>query len=172
MKRNLIAVTLVLILTCLFAGCGITVPRPEVKEGRFDFSITYELNGEEKTFSAVYVCEYDGVSWSIEGGDFSRDWKDCTEGDYEGDDYSAIVGKTEDGGAIVLFFGIYPEYFMGDSAGDRGAPEPSVYIAYPEAEDGSFELVNDPQEVEEIYGVKIIRYEYDEPIENVFGLFK
>ena len=172
MKRKLIAATLALMLVCTLASCELAVLRPEVKEGRFDFSITYELNGEEKTFSAVYVCEYDGASWSIEGGDFSRDWKDCTEGDYEGDDYSAIIGKTEDGGDIILFFGIYPEYFMGDSMDGRGVPEPSLYVSYPMAEDGSYELVNDQQELEEVYGVKIIRYEYDEPIENTFGMFK
>ena len=171
MKRKLVALILALTVVCMFTSCGFTVPRPEVKEGRFNFSITYELNGEEKTFSAVYVCEFDGTSWSLDGG-YGRDWKAHTEGDYEGDDdYSAVIGKTEDGGDIILFFGIYPEYFMGDSTADRGIPEPSVYISYPEDENGATGLVNDPIEVEELYGAKIISADYDEPIENTFGLF-
>ena len=169
MKRRLIALFLLLTLVGTLTGCGITVPRPEVEEGNFNFSITYEINGKVDTLSAVYMCEFDGVSWSVEGG-YGRDWKAHTEGDYEGDDYSAIIGTTEDGGDIVLFFGIYPEYFMNDSTGDRGAPEPSLYISYTLDVD-EYGLVSDPLEVEEIYGAKIISYEYDAPIVNTFNLF-
>ena len=168
MKRRLIALFLLLTLVSTLTGCGITVPRPEVEEGEFNFSITYEINGKVDTLSAVYMCEFDGVSWSVDGG-YGRDWKAHTEGDYEGDDYSAIIGTTEDGGDIVLFFGIYPEYFMNDSTGDRGAPEPSLYISYTLDVD-EYGLVSDPLEVEEIYGAKIISYEYDAPIVNTFNL--
>ena len=170
MKRILIALILVLTFACTLTSCGLTVPRPEVKEGQFDFSITYEINGKVDTLVAVYSCEFEGVSWSIDGG-YGRDWNAHTEGDYEGDDYSAVVGKTEDGGDIILFFGIYPEYFMNDSAGDRGVPEPSLYIAYSENDGAEVGLVNDSSEVAEIYGAKIISYEYDEPIKNTFALF-
>ena len=172
MKKLLCALIAVLLLSLCFTSCGLTVPRPEVKEGRFDFSITYEIAGKADTLSAVYVCEFNGVSWSLDGG-YGRDWKAHTEGDYEGDDdYSAVIGKTEDGGDIVLFFGIYPEYFMNDQTGDRGAPEPSIYVAYPENEHGESGLVNIPEEVEALCGAKIIRNEYDAPIENSYGLFR
>ena len=171
MKKVLCALSLVLMVSVMLTSCGLTVPRPEIKTGEFDFSITYEIDGKVGTLSAVYVCEFDGTSWTLDGG-YGRDWKAHTEGDYKGDDYSAIIGTTDDGGDIVLFFGIYPEYFMNDEMGDRGVPEPSVYVAYPENEHGEIGLVNDPAEVEELYGAKIISYEYDEPIENSFGLFK
>ena len=171
MKKLLSAISVLLLLSLCLSGCGLTVPRPEIKEGAFDFSITYELYGEEKTFSAVFKCEFDGTSWSLDGG-YGRDWKSWTEGDYEGDDtYSAIIGKTEDGGDIILFFGIYPEYFMNDPACDRGEPEPSIYISYPENENGESGLVNIPEEVEALCGAKIISYKYASPIENSFGMF-
>ena len=170
MKRISKAMILAIIVVFMLTGCGFTVPRPEIKKGEFDFSITYELNGEEKTFSAVYMCEFDGISWSLDGG-YGRDWKAWTQGSYEGDTYSAIIGTTEDGGDIVLFFGVYPEYFMNDPAGDRGALEPSIYVSYPENAHGESTLVNIPEEVEELCGAKIISYVYDEPIENTFGLF-
>ena len=171
MRKLLCALLLVFIVTVSFTSCGLTVERPEVKKGEFNFSITYELYGEVKTLSAVYACEFDGTSWSLDGG-YGRDWKSSTEGDYEGDDtYSAIIGKTEDGGDIILFFGIYPEYFMNDPACDRGEPEPSIYISYPENENGESGLVNIPEEVEALCGAKIISYEYDSPIENSFGMF-
>lgn len=170
--KKIVTLLAVLLVACLsLASCGLAVPRPEVKEGRFNFSVTYELNGEVKTLECIYVCEFDGTSWSLEGGDYSRDWKAHTEGDFEGDDYSAIIGKTEDGGDIILFFGIYPEYFMGDpNTGDRGIPEPDLYISYTMGE-GEYGLVQEEDVIEEVYGAKILDYEYDEPIENTFALF-
>ena len=171
MKRIIAFLILTALLAVMLTGCGAAVPRPEVKEGRFDFSITYEMNGEINTFSAVYVCEYDGSSWTPDGFNFTRDWKAYVEGEYEGDYNSAIIGKTEDGGDIILLFGVYPEYFMGDSIGDSGVPTPSVYIVYPEDEHGHSSSVAEPKDVEELYGVKIISYEYAAPIENSFSLF-
>ena len=171
--KKVLALLIVSILLCLcLTSCGLAVPRPEIKEGEFDFSITYSLKGEEHTLSAVYMCEFDGVSWSIDGG-YGRDWKAWTEGDYEGDDdYSAIIGKTEDGGDIVLFFGIYPEYFMNDQTGDRGAPEPQIYITYPENEHGEIGLVNIPEEVEALCDAKIVSYQYAAPLDNIYGFLK
>ena len=172
MKRMLIALVLVLTLACTLTSCGLQVPRPEIKEGRFDFSITYEIFGEVNTLSATYVCEFDGTSWSLEGGSYSRDWVDYVEGNYEGDDYSAKIGTTDDGGDIWLFFGIYPEYFMGDpEIGDRGIPEPMLYISYPEDETGGMGYNGVQEDIAERYGAKIISYEYANPLDNEFAVF-
>ena len=47
--------------TVIFSGCALKkMPVPSVKEGRFNFSFTYEINGEKETYSGVYVCKYDG----------------------------------------------------------------------------------------------------------------
>ena len=171
MKRILCTVLLVA-LVLMLASCGLQVPRPEGKEGRFNFSVTYELSGVTNTFSAVYVCEFNGTNWSVDGG-YSRDWDIHVEGDYEGDNYSAILGKVDDGGSIYLHFGLYPEYFMGDpETGDWGLPEPSIAIVYPENELGEMIQIGDPIELERDYGIRIVSYEYDEPIANTFGLFK
>ena len=171
MKRILCTVLLAA-LVLMLASCGLQVPRPEVKEGRFNFSVTYEISGVTNTFSAVYVCEFNGTNWSVDGG-YSRDWDIHVEGDYEGDNYSAILGKVDDGGSIHLHFGLYPEYFMGDpETGDWGLPEPSIAIVYPENELGEMIQIGDPLELERDYGIRIVSYEYDEPIANTFGLFK
>ena len=42
-----ICVVLVTMFTSLLSGCAAVVRLPKVKEGRFDFSVTYEINGEE-----------------------------------------------------------------------------------------------------------------------------
>ena len=171
MKKLLGALILVVLLMSMLTGCGLHVPRPSVKEAKFNFTITYELSGEVKTLSGIYECEFDGTSWSLDGG-YSRDWDIDVEGDYVGDDYTAIIGTTEDGGSIVISFGFNPQYFMGDtSLGEDARPQPTVFVTYPETEAGESKLVNDPTEVAEIYGAKLIGIEYDPPIENSFSLF-
>ena len=170
MKKIISLLLLTVMLAIMLTGCGLAASRPEVKEGRFNISVTYEINGKVNTFSGVYVCEFDGSSWTPDGFSFTRDWKSHIEGDYEGDYNSAIIGRTEDGGEIILFFGVYPEYFMGDYTGDGGTPVPSIYVNY-EEEDGDSSAVTDPGELEELYGIKLISYEYASPIENSFSAF-
>ena len=55
-----IVASLVLLSTLFLSGCAVAkMPVPSVKEGRFNFSFTYEINGEEKNYSGVYGCKYD-----------------------------------------------------------------------------------------------------------------
>ena len=157
-------------LIVMLAGCGLQVPRPEIKNGRFNFSVTYEIKGETNTFSAVYVCEFNGTNWSFDGG-YSRDWDIHVEGDYEGDDYSAILGKVDDGGSIYLHFGLYPEYFMGDPEYADHTPDAWVsviYYAYRDKYSATYnDIIDDPETVAG-YGARLLSLECDQPIENSF----
>ena len=73
MKRKLCVLILLLMLVSILEGCGLDVPRPEVKEGRFHFTATYVLNGEVKTVSDEYICKYDGIGWVfLEFNQYSR----------------------------------------------------------------------------------------------------
>ena len=160
----------VLLLSVILSSCGLTVPRPEIKEGKFNYSVTYELNGEVKTVSGVYVCKYAGTSWSLDGG-YSRDWNGYLEGGTD-DDY-VVIGTTNDGGTLILVLYLYPDYFMGeDFVSLYGEPEPYLQIDYPLEDSDGFRFETDETIIEENYGAKIISYEYDKPIENTFGLFK
>ena len=160
---------LLVFLVGMLSSCGLSVPRPEVKSGEFDFSVTYEFNGEIKTVSGVYVCEYDGTERGLYG--CFRSWKGYIK-DYEVKD-KLEIGTTDDGGTILLITGLYPEYFMGDdTAGYDGAPTMKLMICYPENEHGETKVESDMQVIEEDYGARIVNYEYDEPIQNSFGLFK
>ena len=172
MKRILSVSIVVLLLAVLLAGCGLRVPRPAVKEGEFAFSITYELDGEIKTLSGVYVCEYDGTSWALDGG-YSRDWKSSMKGVEAGNQYEVEVGTTDDGGSVLLSYGFYPEYFMGDTETvDMGAPEPQLTVTHAmEGVDG-MSMLYDQEELARLYNVRIVAYEYAEPIENTFGFLK
>ena len=78
-------------------SCGLTVPRPDVKEGEFDVSVTYEVNGEIKTLDLVYICEYDGVGWTIEGTSY-RAWNGHFDGYEDGvemiDDNQELIAES------------------------------------------------------------------------------
>ena len=162
--KKVICLWIVLSLFSLgLTSCGLTMPRPEVKEGQFDVSVTYEVGGETKTLDLVYVCDYDGVKMSLEGTRY-RAWNGHFEG-YEDGEVIDIF-EADDGSRIVLSFLIYAEHFMG---------EPDYVDFYPEAkteriyfEDGTEMIDYDEELITEDYGVRIIGIDYDEPIKNTF----
>ena len=165
MKKSICVLIVLLLISLSLTSCGITVPHPEVKEGEFDVSITYEVNGEVKTLDLVYICEFDGVDLTIDGARY-RAWR----GHFDGYEEGAVIEvlETEDGGKIALCFLIYPEYFMGE-------PDyvldfyPHVLTNYIYYEDGNEMIIDDQELIAEEYGVKVIGCEYSEPIENNFN---
>ena len=52
MKRIIAILVLAVLLIGALTGCSVEAP-PKIKEGRFNFSITYEQQGETKTVSGV-----------------------------------------------------------------------------------------------------------------------
>ena len=163
MKRILSALLLVLMLACVLSGCG-NVARPEIKKGEFDFSVTYELNGEVKTVSGVYVCKFDGVDLSLDGG-FHREWKGYIKDDAMED--SILLTIAENGGEVELNLGLDPDCFMGDP--NVEGDEPFVpWISVKVVNDEGLYFENDTDVIANTYGAKIISYDYDEPIQNTF----
>lgn len=160
MKKTVLVVIFALLLSLGFSGCGLTVARPEVKEGRFHISLTYEHNGAIKTASGVYVCEYDGVVWYNVDRDPFVKWKESFEGDIR-DGGVLPIGNTEDGGEIVISLLLHPEYFMGDPAYAEATPRIRAELLYEDRQ------IDDAQILAE-YGVRLIDCEYDAPIENTY----
>lgn len=160
MRRFFLVSILILMLTTMITGCGGDVPKPEVKEGRFNISVTYEHNGEMKTLSGVYVCEYDGVVWYDVNRDPFVNWKESFEGDIK-DGGIIPICNTDDGGEIFISLLLYPEYFMGDPDYAEYTPNVRAELFYDD------EQIDDAEIIAE-YGVKLISYECDEPIENSF----
>lgn len=166
MKRFLSVLTLLFLLLEMLTGCGLRVPRPEIKKGEFAFSVTYELHGEVNTVSGIFVCEFAGLYWTLEGG-YGRDWSGYIK---DGKMEEIIVLETaEDGGQVELNLHFDPGHFMGDNG--RGNDEPfSPWIDVRLYDEGLY-FENDTKIVEEVYGARIISYEYDAPIENTFTRF-
>ena len=176
-KKKLIKVlvlSLVVVLAAnalMFAsvtGAFKTVPKPEIKEGEFDFALTYEVDGETKVIEGTYVCEFDGITRAIDG--VGRRWNGYIK---DHDDFTNYEIKTTDDGIIKIDLNICSEFFMSDPeyamivSSEQTKPEPYVYIT------SGNENVDDPtNEVSfsayEGDDVKIISFEYDEPIENIY----
>ena len=163
MKKILCFLATLLLLSLGLTSCGFSVPRPEIKYGEFNFSVTYEYGGDTKTISGVYVCEFDGIDLALDGG-YHREWKgyikDATTEDM------ITLGIAEDGSEVELNLCFNPDRFMGDYL---ETVEPFVaYLSVAIVREGLV-FENDAEIIAETYGAKIINYEYDVPIENTFG---
>ena len=143
-----------------FTGAFLTIPKPEVKEGEFDFALTYEVDGETKVIEGTYVCEFEGVSKALDG--IGRDWNGYIKGHDGFTDYEI---KTTDKGIIMVGLDICPEFFMSDPdyyiMSGKDKPEPYLYIKSGETSNEVFFDYTDDD-------VKIISFEYDQSIENTY----
>ena len=158
-----ICVVLATMFTSLLSGCAAVVLIPKVKEGRFNFSVTYEINGEEKTYSGVYVCKYDGAYKTLAGEGI--DWKGYVE---NGEENGVIPIQTNEDGIIYIDLYFVPEYFMDDpDAILYDVPAPVLYMVYHSDNQDEASYATE-EEVIAKYDVRIISYDYADPIENTF----
>ena len=159
MKKLFCIFAFILLLSTCLTSCEVE-PAPKIKEGRFNFSVTYEEWGEAKTVSGVFVCEYDGVNWWDINRDPYANWKESYEGDIQ-DSGIIPICNTDDGGEIFISLLMYPEYFMGDPEYANYTPLIRAELWYPDEQTDDIERIAE-------HGVKLISYEYDEPIENSY----
>ena len=161
------------LLVCIDVGIPVIrcsqVSRPEIKERRFDFSVTYELNGEIKTLTGIYECKFEDIDWSLDRG-YTKEWSDRIDGI---DNVNEIrLCTTEDGGIVSVRFGFSPGCFMNDlDAGVIDSPNPRLILSYDNAATREVRFTDDAAIIEG-YGVKLISYKYDPPIKISFGLIQ
>ena len=135
--------------------------KPTITEGEFPFSITYELNGETVTINDVYKARYvakDGHA-DTKARVYVGEIGDMGEGN------TVYTLKTDANARIELWTYFHPEYLMGDPAYDYfddAAFEPIIYYF------DSEEIEYHDEETLTAQGVKLIGFEYPEPIENTF----
>ena len=149
----LVAAIMLTVISAFIAGIAL---KPTVTESEFPFSITYELDGEIVTINDVYKARYKE----------NKKYKYRTyigEIGNLGEDNTIYTLKTDETGRIELWTHFYPDYLMGDAwydYFDEEAFEPRIY--YYDAEENEF---YDKETLSE-QGVKLISFEYPEPIEN------
>lgn len=177
MKKFLVAVILLLFALTTLVGCS-TRLEPSEKEGRFNFAVTYEVDGERETVSGVFVCKFVKVVNALDGSYI--EWDSYIEDTKLENRLDATRGylllKTCDDGNIYLDINLSAKYFMGDPSyvdADTFEPitnvNPRLFIEYSQAKGEELEIWwSDDVAVLESYGVKVISYEYDSPIENTY----
>jgi hypothetical protein len=79
------------------------------------------------------------------------------------------VYTTDDGGEILLDLSLSAAHFMGEPHLDNPVIEPGFYLVYSSEDNLTAEYSAGNEEIEELYGLKIVDYHYDAPIENSFG---
>ena len=178
-KKCLIAVFLSVVLLITFAGCGKGL-EPNVKEGRFDFSVTYEVDGELETVSGVFVCEFAEVVKALDGAyiEWNSYIEDTELSNRLDQNRGYLPLKTCDDGVIYLDFCLSAKYFMSDpSFGNTNintdaaisSISPRLFIEYNETKGEELgKWWSEDVTVLDSYGAKIIGYEYDVPIENIY----
>ena len=167
-KIKILAVAILLMMmSVVLTGCLMRLPVPSVEKAELEFSITYEIDGEIKTYTGIYVCEFVGVHKSLYGE--SRDWKGYVKDNPDGE-YSMIAIATNEQGIIYVDLGFHAEYFMADPQyAEYEAPVPQLYIIYHTDElDVTSSDHEDYLDFYEAFGVRIISYDFPEPIENEY----
>lgn len=163
-KLFLPAIILVLAILAISAYSVVSsiAKKPTVTEGEFPFSITYELDGKKVTINDVYKVRYVG-----NGG--YADTKTRTyvgEIGNMGEGNTVYVLKKSENSRIELCTNFYDNYMMGDSEDndyfDLEPFEPKIY--YYDAEETEYS----DEETLAKQGVKLIDFEYPEPLENSF----
>ena len=161
------------------AGCWKGV-EPSVKEGKFHFSVTYEIDEKQETVSGVYVCEFVKVVKALDGSYI--EWNSYVEEGGLRNQLEANRGylllKTCDDGVIYLDLNLSAKYFMADpNYGNANANtdepivniSPYVFIEYSDVKGEELGVWwSEDKAVLETYGVKLIGYEYDSPIQNSY----
>lgn len=133
--------------------------KPKVKHGEFPFELVYEYKGQRITIQDTIVCDYEGYSFSLEGGN-SRDWICEFENDEEYGRYYIDIENEPD---LYIEVPDAPNYYMGDKEITKEFALP--YIRYLDEETGTY---YEEKEKIDVVDVKIIGWKPSEPLKNNF----
>lgn len=159
-KGKLFLPTIILVLAVVITTVSVIIAgislKPVVTESEFPFSITYELDGETVTINDVYKVHYNDDE-AYKYREYIGEIQDKKE------DNTYYILKTEENGRIELWTQFYADYLMGDPEYDYFDEEPfEPRIYYYDEHETEF---RDEETLAE-HGVKLISFEYPEPIKN------
>ena len=178
-KIRLTAVLLaVLAMAWVLPSCSVfgrTSP-PSVTEGEFPFLMEYEYDGSTYVIEDVAVCTYDGEN--PDSGVPRRTYvTELKQGNSmrvltfaENTESALTEGQINVSSYLELYYG-FGGYYLGDPLDeDRGpAFRYSETSLSPTGVRGTKVTHLTKEEAEEIFGIKILRFDFSEPIQNTFG---
>ena len=164
-------ITVLMLLTC--SGCYSSPPK--IQSGEFPFVIEYEYEGKTYIIEDTVVCSYGGVN--PDAGIPTR-WYACKlkkNSDvriltFEKNTESFLVeGMINEASYITLDYG-YGGYYLGDRLYKDSGPCFS-YVEMQVSPTGvrSTKYTSlTKKEIEKLFDIKIIRFEFSKPIKNTF----
>ena len=161
---------LIVILPILILGPK--PPRPEITHGEFDFRLEYEVHCERFIIEDTLVVQFTGFSANTGSMAWFRTWSLHVASDSRS--RNILIHELEDGRRIYYV----PEganYLMGDLRRER-VPNPHWYpfngvtMEYPPnmTREIGARTIGRPENLFDMYGIRIISWERDPPIENRF----
>lgn len=140
--------------------------KPAITQQSFPFSITYQFNGKTETITDEFICTYTGAGQSVDPSDRFYDGYLANSNAVENrGDY--LIQSYADG-ELVIYTKFFAGYMMGDP---QYADHYNEYYRYePHV---AFYVYEDYMEYEDAehlapYDVKIVDWEYPQPVENKF----
>jgi hypothetical protein len=137
--------------------------KPTVTEHDFNYSVTYRLDGETKTFEGVYKCEFEGFA---EGMDplhriYYGEYSDYGLVEHT---YAYTIAQ-KDGFDLCIVTSFNDCYLMNDTKNDYYESYlEDPYLSVYDSEGVQY----DDEEMLSMFDAEIISWEYPEPIENSF----
>ena len=180
--KKIIAVLFAVLIMLSLSGCEKKYePAPQITEGEFPFVFEYELNGQRYLIEDTVVCRFDGYDLSNPFPliPYSRMWYASLKSgeeekrmiiEFDENTESALVsGRVNTESRVHLFYGS-GGYYLGDPEhADRG-PKIRYTEKYQTGTKESTITVTDLsyEQLEELFGIKVIRFEFSSPIDNTF----
>ena len=130
---------------------------PKTKKAEFPFEIVYEYNNEQFTVNETIVCEYEGISFKLEGGN-SRDWNCYITNN---DDYGRYYLDKEKYPSLYVQIPLEADYYMGDPDANPEFSLPYIFFI-----DESTGTTYYEQDLSSVIGAKIISFKLSEPLVN------
>ena len=150
---------IVAIASCLFTG---VMKEPTVKEHEFDYSVTYRLDGEIRTYEGGFKCSF--VGYDGHDDPTLREYVGVHTKNGNALDAISFTVAQRDGVELSVVAELDAAYLMGD-------PDKYEYVSG--NEDPYLEAVDREGcgvEVSDFFDAEILGWEYPEPIENSFEL--
>ena len=180
--KKMIALLCAVLITLSFSGCEKKYEAtPQITEGEFPFVFEYEMDGQRYLIEDTVVCKFYGYDLSnpFPFIPYSRMWLASLKSgeadkriiiEFDENTESALVsGRVNTESRVHLFYGS-GGYYLGDPEDmDRGPK-----IRYTEKyRTGAKEITVTGtdlsyEQLEELFGIKVIRFEFSSPIENTF----
>ena len=175
MKHLFKALFIIIIVLCVLTMVSCGFMAAAITEGEFPIYLEYEINGERYIIDDIVVCSYNGIDTTglIPSRWYSVSLKNESNKTlmvFEDNTESKLTkGRINEEASIRLHIG-NGGYYLGDPDDKDYTP----YISYDEryktepkvTHNDVTKLTN--EQLEEIFGIKIIRFEFSSPIENAF----